>query len=94
MDSNNYYSALSQEKTGDFWVNGFLFGAQNAHTAKDVEHCDLLVALGCNPWLAHGFRNARNLINEIKNDPDRQLLVIDPRRTEVAADHKTITCWA
>jgi len=85
MGSNNYYSALSQEKTGDFWVNGFLFGAQNAHTTEDVEHCDLLVVLGCNPWLAHGFRNARNLINEIKKDSYRQLLVIDPRRTEVAA---------
>src|SRR5262245_43761772 len=84
MGSANYYSALSQEKTGDFWVNGFLFGAQNAHTAEDVEHCDLLVVIGCNPWLAHGFRNARNLINEIKSDPRRHLLVIDPRRTEVA----------
>lgn len=84
MGSNNYYSALSQEKTGDFWVNGFLFGAQNVHTAEDVEHCDLLVVLGCNPWLAHGFRNARNLVNEIKKDPHRHLLVIDPRRTEVA----------
>lgn len=85
MGSPNYYSALSQEKTGDFWVNGHLFGAQNAHTTEDIEHCDLLVVLGCNPWLAHGFRNARNLINEIKKDPRRRLLVIDPRRTEVAA---------
>jgi len=84
MGSANYYSALSQEKTGDFWVNGFLFGAQTAHTTEDVEHCDLLVVLGCNPWLAHGFRNARNFINEIKKDPHRHLLVIDPRRTEVA----------
>jgi len=84
MGSSNLYNALAQEKTGDFWVNGFLFGAQNAHTTEDVEHCDLLVVIGCNPWLAHGFRNARNLINEIKNDPYRHLLVIDPRRTEVA----------
>jgi anaerobic selenocysteine-containing dehydrogenase len=85
LGSSNYYNALSQEKTGDFWVNGLLFGSQTAHTAEDVEHCDLLVVIGCNPWLAHGFRNARNLVNEIKKDPHRQLLVIDPRRTEVAA---------
>jgi anaerobic selenocysteine-containing dehydrogenase len=84
MGSSNYYSALAQEKTGDFWVNGFLFGAQNAHTTEDVEHCDLLVVIGCNPWLAHGFRNARNHLNEIKKDPSRHLLVIDPRRTEAA----------
>lgn len=84
MGSANYYSALSQEKTGDFWVNGHLFGAQNAHTTEDVEYCDLLVVLGCNPWLAHGFRNACNLINNIKKNPRRHTLVIDPRRTEVA----------
>jgi anaerobic selenocysteine-containing dehydrogenase len=38
MGSSNRYNALAQEKTGDFWVNGFLFGAQDAHTTEDVEH--------------------------------------------------------
>lgn len=84
LGSTNYYNALSQEKTGDFWVNGLLFGSQTVHTTEDVEYCDLLVVIGCNPWLAHGFRNARNLVNAIKKDPRRQLLVIDPRRTEAA----------
>jgi anaerobic selenocysteine-containing dehydrogenase len=84
MGSSNKYNALSQEKTGDFWVNGHMFGAQNAHTSEDIEHCDLLLVLGCNPWMAHGFRNARNLVNEIKKDPARRILVIDPRRTETA----------
>jgi len=26
VGSSNKYNALAQEKTGDFWVNGFLFG--------------------------------------------------------------------
>jgi anaerobic selenocysteine-containing dehydrogenase len=38
MGSSNRYNALAQEKTGDFWVNGFLFGVQDAHTTEDVEH--------------------------------------------------------
>jgi anaerobic selenocysteine-containing dehydrogenase len=84
MGSSNKYNPVSQEKTEDFWVNGFLFGAQNVHTSEDVEHCDLLIVLGCNPWMAHGFRNARNLVYEIKKDPNRKTLVIDPRRTETA----------
>jgi anaerobic selenocysteine-containing dehydrogenase len=84
MGSTRYFNALSQEKTGDFWVNGKMFGSQICHTAEGVDDCDLLVVIGCNPWLAHGFRNARNKVNEIKNDPDRKLLVIDPRRTETA----------
>ncbi len=84
MRSSRFFNALSQEKGGDFWVNGKLFGAQNCHTAEDVEHCDLLLVLGCNPWLAHGFTNARSELNTIKNDPDRKIIVIDPRRTETA----------
>ncbi|OXM67695.1 molybdopterin-dependent oxidoreductase [Amycolatopsis vastitatis] len=84
MNSTRHFNALSQEKTGDFWVNGRLFGSTSVHTAEDVEHCDLLVVLGCNPWLAHGFTNARQALNTIKNDPARRMIVIDPRRTETA----------
>jgi anaerobic selenocysteine-containing dehydrogenase len=84
MNSTRYYNALSQEKTGDFWVNGKMFGAQNCHTSEGVEECDLLFVIGCNPWLAHGFSNARHALNAIKNDPERKIIVIDPRRTETA----------
>ncbi|MGQ0623997.1 MAG: molybdopterin-dependent oxidoreductase [Sporichthyaceae bacterium] len=84
MGGTRNFSALSQEKTGDFWVNGKLFGSQICHTSEDIEECDLLVVIGANPWQAHGFRNARRELNEIKNDPDRRLVVIDPRRTETA----------
>ncbi|MFI5609106.1 molybdopterin-dependent oxidoreductase [Amycolatopsis sp. NPDC051903] len=84
MNADRHFNALSREKTGDFWVNGALFGSSAVHTAEDVEHCDLLVVLGCNPWQAHGFSNARHALNTIKNDPGRRMIVIDPRRTETA----------
>ena len=84
LGATKHFNALSQEKTGDFWVNGRLFGNQVCHTAEDVEHADLLVVVGCNPWMAHGFQSARNAVNEIKSSPDRRMIVIDPRRTEVA----------
>lgn len=85
MNATRFFGALSQEKTGDFWVNGKLFGGQTCHTSEGVEECDLLVVIGCNPWLANGFNRARNAVNTIKNDPDRKLIVFDPRRTETAA---------
>lgn len=84
LGSRHVFNALAQEKTGDFWVNGHLFGAQNCHGAEDIEHCDLLLVLGANPWLAHGFANARQQLNEIAKDPARKLIVIDPRRSETA----------
>ena len=84
MGSSYFANALAQEKTGDFWVNGHLFGAQNCHTSEDVEHCELLLVLGCNPYQAHGFRRARTHLNEIKRSAQRKMIAIDPRRTETA----------
>jgi anaerobic selenocysteine-containing dehydrogenase len=84
LGSRSTFSALSQEKTGDFWINGRMFGSQICHTAEDVHHCDLLFVIGANPWIAHGFPNARDQLNQIRKDPNRKLIVIDPRRTETA----------
>src|SRR6201994_4786918 len=84
LGSRHVFNALSQEKPGDFWVNGHMFGSQTCHTAEDVHHCDLLFVIGANPWMAHGFPNARDHLNQIRKDPNRKLIVIDPRRTETA----------
>ena len=42
MGNGPYFSAVSQEKTGDFWVNGHMFGGQNVHTAEDVHNAELI----------------------------------------------------
>lgn len=74
-------NALAQEKTGEFWVAGKMLGA-GSH--GDYEHCEVAVFLGKNPWQSHGFARARALIRQIANDPNRSLIVIDPRRSETA----------
>lgn len=84
MKSFYYYNSLGQEKTGDFWLNGRLFGKQTCHTTEDVEHADYVLFIGCNPYQAHGIPNARDTLKELKKDPARTMVVIDPRRTETA----------
>ncbi len=78
------YTALAQEKTGDFWVNGKLFGKQTCHITSDVENASYVVFLGTNPWQSHGFARARVVLKEIQRDPSRTMVVIDPRRTKTA----------
>jgi anaerobic selenocysteine-containing dehydrogenase len=77
-------NALAQEKTGEFWVDGQLFGRPRCHTAPDFEHAEVAVFVGKNPWQSHGFPRARAVLREIARDPARALIVIDPRRTETA----------
>ena len=84
MKSKFNYNSLGQEKTGDFWVNGRLFGKQTCHTTEDVEHADYVLFIGCNPFQSHGIPNARDTLKEIRKDPNRTMVVIDPRRTETA----------
>lgn len=84
MKSRFVYSALAQEKTGDFWVNGRLFGDQRCHVTEDVEHADFVLFIGTNPFQAHGIPNARATLRELKRDTERTVVVIDPRATETA----------
>ncbi len=84
MDSRFIYTALAQEKTGDIWVNGRLFGNQTCHTTEDIEHADYVLFIGTNPYQAHGIVNARNTLREIQKDKKRTMVVIDPRVTETA----------
>ncbi len=74
-------SALSQEKTGEFWVNGKMFGTS---MRGDFEHCEVAMFVGKNPWQSHGMPHARTTLKEIARDPNRAIVVIDPRRTETA----------
>ena len=74
-------NALAQEKTGEFWVNARMLGA---NVRGDVEHAQVAVFLGKNPWHSHGFPRARATLREIARDPARSMIVVDPRRTETA----------
>ncbi len=74
-------NALAQEKTGEFWVADRMFGGW---PHGDFDNAKVVVFLGKNPWHSHGVHRARALIREISKDPERTLIVIDPKRTETA----------
>ena len=77
-------NALAQEKTGEFWVDGQLFGKASCHTTGDYHHAEVAVFWGKNPWQSHGFPQARRVLKAMANDDGRTLIVVDPRRTETA----------
>ncbi len=84
LDTPYVYSSLAQEKTGDFMVNGRLFGKQTCHVVADVQRAQVAMFLGTNPWQSHGFPRARKVLKELKADPGRTMIVVDPRVTETA----------
>ena len=78
------YSSIAQEKTGNFWVNGKLFGRQNVNYGEPIGDAEFGMIIGANPMQAHGMPRARRVIGEISRDKNRTLVVIDPRNTETA----------
>ena len=74
-------NALAQEKTGEAWVEGRMFGT---HTHGEFADAEVSVFLGKNPWHSHGFDEARRVLKDIAADDARSMIVIDPRRTETA----------
>jgi formate dehydrogenase len=74
-------NALAQEKTGEHWVDRFMYGG---HTRGEFEHAEVSVFVGKNPWMSQSFPRARVVLNEIAKDPERSMIVIDPVVTDTA----------
>jgi anaerobic selenocysteine-containing dehydrogenase len=81
LGTRYYSNALAQEKTGEMWVDGRLYGG---HTKGDFEHSEVVLFLGKNPWQSHSFPRARPTLKAIAADANRAMIVIDPRRSETA----------
>jgi len=84
LDTPYIYSALAQEKTGDFWINGKLFGRQSCYVVEGMEEADYAIVLGANPWASHGIPKTRDVLKKYQKDKSRTMVVIDPRFTETA----------
>ncbi|MAT95088.1 MAG: molybdopterin oxidoreductase [Halioglobus sp.] len=74
-------NAISQEKTGLAWVVSRMVGGM---THPELHRAQVAVLVGKNPFMSNGMDRARPLLKDIRNDPARSLVVIDPRRTETA----------
>ena len=75
-------NSLAQEKTGEGWVSANMFGGYAQR--GDFEHCEVGVFIGKNPWNSHGVQRSRVELREIAKDPNRALVVFDPRVSETA----------
>ncbi len=84
LGSRYHYSAMAQEFSGMFWVNGRMHGRQNIHAEIDAEETDFLLVFGWNGMQSHQIPQAPKHLLRIAKDPDKLLVVIDPRLSETA----------
>jgi anaerobic selenocysteine-containing dehydrogenase len=84
LGSQYHYSALAQEFAGAFWVCGRTHGRQYLHDQPDANNTDLLLVLGWNGMQSHQIPQAPRQLQRIAEDPDKLLIVVDPRASETA----------
>ncbi len=84
LGSRYNYSAANQEFSGRFWAHGLTLGSQGMSLTSDFEHSDMLLLVGKNPFMSHNFPQARRRLTKMSKDPDRLLVVVDPRLSETA----------
>lgn len=85
LGSRYYYSSSGQEFSGQWWVQGRVFGKQYNITGPDEHATEMLVAWGWNGMQSHQMPRARTVLKGFSEDPERLLVAIDPRRSETAA---------
>lgn len=84
MGSQYFYTSLAQELTGRFWVDGKTLGNQNLHSTPHLDETDMLLTVGWNPMMSHHTPQARRVLKKFGKDPDKILVVVDPRLSETA----------
>jgi anaerobic selenocysteine-containing dehydrogenase len=84
LGSQYHYSPLAQEFSGMFWVHGRMFGRQYMHGGPDVDQTDLFLVIGWNGMQSHQIPQAPRHLQRIAKDPNKLLIVVDPRLSETA----------
>lgn len=84
LGSRYHYSPLCQEFSGMFWVFGRMYGRQPVYPEIDAEETDYLLVFGWNGMQSHQIPQAPRQLQRISKDPDKMLVVIDPRLSETA----------
>ena len=85
LGSQYFYSSAGQEFSGSWWVYGRMLGKQYNITIPDEEASHMLVGWGWNGMMSHQMARARKVLTGFSRDPERLLVVVDPRKSETAS---------
>jgi anaerobic selenocysteine-containing dehydrogenase len=86
LGSHGYYSSLAQELGGEMFVGARMLGdpGLGLATSPDYDETDLLLAIGWNGAESNMAPQAGRYLRAFSKDPDKILVVVDPRRSETA----------
>lgn len=84
LGSQYLYSSAGQEFSGAWWVFGRMLGKQYNIAIPDEHETEMLVGWGWNGMQSHQMPQAPRVLTGIAENPDKLLVIIDPRKSETA----------
>ncbi len=87
LGSQHYYTASSQDVSNRFAASAMLYGSPAVVPIPDLDHTDLLLVVGANPFVSHAsLLTAPRIREDLRAIVGRggRVVVVDPRRTETA----------
>ncbi len=85
LGSQYFYNSGGQEFSGIWWLFGRMLGKQYNVAVPDEHASEMLVGWGWNGMESHQMPRAPKVLTEFSKDPNRVLVIIDPRKSETAA---------
>ncbi|MBC2716559.1 MAG: molybdopterin-dependent oxidoreductase [Desulfobacteraceae bacterium] len=85
MGSQYFYNSGGQEFSGSWWLFGRMLGKQYNVAMPDDHATEMLVGWGWNGMESHQMPQAPKILKGFSKDPDRLLVIIDPRKSETAS---------
>ncbi len=85
LGSQNFYSSAGQEFSGIWWLFGRMLGKQYNVAIPDEHGAEMLVGWGWNGMESHQMAQAPKVLTSFSKDPDKILVIIDPRKSETAS---------
>ncbi len=78
------YSPIGLEFASNWWAHGRIVGHQGMVTEADEDNIETFIFWGSNSYVSHQIVQARKKIREFAENPDKRLIVVDPRLSETA----------
>ena len=78
------FNPIGIEFMGNWWSHGKILGDQMHFLEPDDHNNEVIVYWGSNSYVSHQIPDARKVCREFSEDPDKMVIVVDPRLSETA----------
>ena len=84
VGSQYIFNPIGIEFLGNWWAHGKILGDQMHFLEPDDKNTEVMIYWGSNSYVSHQIPDARKVCREFSSEPDKMVIVVDPRLSETA----------